>query len=101
MASVSAASRDGGLTKAELAGLAAEFDRVLGIGLADLRPSDLDIKRADVTVSDGEVDALVAQRNQARADRDFARSDGLRDQLVSLGVIVEDQPDGSCTWRWA
>ena len=40
------------------------------------------------------VDDLLAQRTAARADRDFARADALRDQLVGAGVAVEDTPDG-------
>lgn len=100
LAAVSAASRDERLTEPELAGLAAQFDSVLGVGLAELRPSDLDIKRGEVTVSDEQIEALVAQRNQARAEKNFARSDELRDQLFGLGVIVADRPDGSSTWRW-
>jgi cysteinyl-tRNA synthetase len=100
LAAVSAASRDDRLTQAELAGLGAEFDSVLGIGLA-LSVSDLDIKRADVTVNDKEIDVLITQRNEARAEKNFTRSDELRNQLVSLGIIIEDRPDGSSTWRWS
>ena len=83
LAAVSAASRDERLTGPQLAGLAAEFDSVLGVGLTDLRTSDLDIKRAEVTVRDEQIEALVAERNEARAKRNFARSDELRNQLVA------------------
>ena len=38
---------------------------------------------------------LVARRDQARADRDFAGADALRDQLVALGWVVEDTPSGT------
>lgn len=100
LATVSAASRDERLAEPELARLAAEFDSVLGIGLVDLRPSDMDVKRADLTVSDEQIEGLVTERNRARAKKNFARSDELRDQVVGLGAIVEDRPDGSSTWRW-
>jgi cysteinyl-tRNA synthetase len=43
------------------------------------------------------VDALVARRGEARAARDFATSDQVRDRLAALGIVVEDKPDGS---RW-
>jgi len=43
------------------------------------------------------VDDLLAQRTRARAERDFARADALRDQLTSAGVSIEDTPDGP---RW-
>lgn len=41
-----------------------------------------------------EVVALADERARARADRDFARSDALRDQIAALGFLVTDTPDG-------
>jgi cysteinyl-tRNA synthetase len=101
LAVVSAASRDERLTETELAGLAAQFDAVLGIGLLELRPSDFDIKPADVSVPDEQIEDLLAERNRARAEKDFVRSDEIRDRLVGLGVVIEDRRDGSTAWRWA
>ncbi|WP_413574851.1 cysteine--tRNA ligase [Bdellovibrio sp. HCB290] len=46
------------------------------------------IKRADV-------DALVAERSQARANKDFAKSDEFRDKLVAMNISVSDTPEGS------
>ncbi|MBK1785240.1 cysteine--tRNA ligase [Prauserella cavernicola] len=37
---------------------------------------------------------LLAQRKQARADKDFARADAIRDQLTAAGIAVEDTPNG-------
>jgi len=45
------------------------------------------------------IDALVAQRQQARQARDFVRADAIRDQLAALGVVVEEGPEGA-RWRW-
>jgi cysteinyl-tRNA synthetase len=42
-----------------------------------------------------EVLDLVSRRDQARADRDFAGADALRDQLVAMGWVVEDTPSGT------
>ena len=100
LAVVSAASRDEQPTEPELASLAAEFDSVLALGLVDLRTCDLDIKPVDINVSDDQIEALVVERNQARAQKNFAKSDELRELLVELGVIVEDRSDGSSKWRW-
>ena len=100
VAAVVAASRDDRLADGELTMLAREFDAVLAIGVADLSPADLDLKRSDVAISEQEVQTLLAERNAARAARDFARSDQIRDQLASVGVTVEDQPGGGSTWRW-
>jgi cysteinyl-tRNA synthetase len=43
------------------------------------------------------VDQLLDQRQTARAERDFATADRVRDQLARAGVVVEDRPDGP---RW-
>ena len=47
---------------------------------------------------DAAIDALVRERDQARADRDFARADDLRDQLSELGIALEDGAGGT-RWR--
>ena len=44
------------------------------------------------------VEALITQRKAARADKDFATADTIRDQLTAAGVVVEDTPDGA---RWS
>lgn len=44
------------------------------------------------------IDALVATRDQARADKDWQKADEIRDQLTALNVVVEDGTGGS-TWR--
>jgi cysteinyl-tRNA synthetase len=43
------------------------------------------------------VESLLQQRQEARAAKDFATSDAIRDQLAAAGVVVEDRPDGA---RW-
>jgi cysteinyl-tRNA synthetase len=40
------------------------------------------------------VDGLLAERQEARAARDFARADAVRDRLLKAGITVEDTPDG-------
>jgi cysteinyl-tRNA synthetase len=100
LASVIAASRDDRLSDADLSALARQFDQVLAIGLTDLSPADLDLKPKDAAITEREVLVLVARRNAARAERDFATSDRLRDELAAVGVTVEDHPGGESTWRW-
>ena len=54
---------------------------------------------ADATDPDSEaIDALIEQRNQARADRDFATADAIRDRLTAMSVVLEDS-GGSTRWR--
>ncbi|MEN0059653.1 MAG: cysteine--tRNA ligase [Bdellovibrio sp.] len=48
-----------------------------------------------MNVERGQVDELVAQRSQARANKDFAKSDELRDHLAAMGISVSDTPQGS------
>ena len=49
---------------------------------------------------DEEIDQLIEERNQARKDKNFARSDEIRDQLKEQGIILEDTPQG-VRWRRA
>jgi len=59
------------------------------------RRERLALKRAlDVA----QVETLLAERNQARTDKDFAKADTLRDQLAAMGVEVLDTADG-VDWR--
>jgi cysteinyl-tRNA synthetase len=65
-----------------------DFDRVLG-----LRLDTVEAKKPRV-ISD-EVQAIVRERDEARAARDWKRSDKLRDQLIALGFEVRDTPRGT------
>ncbi len=49
---------------------------------------------------DAEVESLIEERKAARAAKDFARSDAIRDQLKEQGIILEDTPQGM-RWRRA
>jgi cysteinyl-tRNA synthetase len=49
------------------------------------------------TISDHEIEALIAQRNEAKKNRDFKRADTLRQQLMEKGIILEDTKEGV---RW-
>jgi len=48
---------------------------------------------------DEEIDALVAQRNAARAARDFGLADQLRDELSTRGIVIEDSAGGTAWHR--
>ena len=47
---------------------------------------------------DEAIDALVAERNAARAEKNFARADEIRDELLAQGIVLEDGAGGT-TWR--
>ena len=55
-------------------------------------------RESAVHSDDAQVEDLIAQRNQARKNRDFALSDKLRDELLRLGVLIEDTKEGT-RWR--
>ena len=46
-----------------------------------------------------DVDALVAERNQSKKSKDFARADAIRQQLDYAGIVLEDKPGGVTEWR--
>ncbi|QYG91453.1 cysteine--tRNA ligase [Iamia sp. SCSIO 61187] len=85
------ATRDPDLTPADLWALLEEADTVLAVDLG-AAPD------ADQTGSDARIDALVAERAAARAAKDFATSDRIRDELAAEGIEVVDTPTGA-TWR--
>ena len=47
---------------------------------------------------DEEIEQLIEERTQARKNRDFARSDEIRDQLKEKGILLDDTPQGT-RWR--
>ncbi len=69
-----------------------DADSVLG-----LMTEQLEAAKGEPVV-DEEIKALVAEREQARKDRDFARADEIRDQLAAQGIILEDTAEGTI-WR--
>ena len=52
----------------------------------------------DEALLDSEIESLIAERDQARQERNFARADEIRDLLKQKGVILEDTPQG-VRWR--
>ena len=70
-------------------------------GVAGLLQDDPEIflKQGGADAPDAaEIDAMIERRRQARADRDFALADEIRDRLTAMNVVVEDGADGS-SWR--
>jgi cysteinyl-tRNA synthetase len=52
---------------------------------------------ATLSFSDADIDALVAERTQAKKSRNFARADAIRNDLLAKGILIEDSKDGV---RW-
>ncbi len=75
-----------------------KMDKVLGLKLDSIERTDLRIRPKSATITKAEIEASLAARKEARAARDFAKSDALRDELTAQGVEVMDgDPLG---WEW-
>jgi cysteinyl-tRNA synthetase len=66
-----------------------ELMEVLGIDIGSSESHDVDAKW---------VEQKISERNNARANKDFATSDAIRDELAEAGVVLEDTKDGT-TWH--
>ena len=86
-------ARDNGASNVQLQPAQAmlrELTGVLGLRLQEKQGSSED---------DAHVNTLIEERNQARKQKQWARSDEIRDQLKAMGVIIEDSKEGT-KWRW-
>jgi cysteinyl-tRNA synthetase len=92
-------------TKQILAGIYGDIkaiSKILGIFL--MSPAVYFEEKKEKGVMDQDVDpekiqALIEERNQARAEKNFARADQIREQLLQLNIILEDGPGGT-TWKF-
>jgi cysteinyl-tRNA synthetase len=82
--------RDPDLTRAALAWAEAE-------GRMDEVSPDVLEKFGAGALSDVDIDALVAERTRAKQQRNFARADAIRKELIEKGILLEDSKDGV---RW-
>ena len=86
---------DAGQKRATLAAM----DAVLGLGVLTLERADLRIRPKSATIAEAEIEAALARRKEARAAKDFAASDALRDELIAAGVEVMDGDPLGWDWR--
>jgi cysteinyl-tRNA synthetase len=76
----------------------AAMDSVLGLNLLTLTRQDLRIRPKAATITEEEIETALHLRKEARAAKDFAKSDAIRDDLIAKGVEVMDgDPLG---WDW-
>jgi cysteinyl-tRNA synthetase len=78
--------------------LIASMDAVLGLKLTHLTRCDLRLRPKAAKLAEAEIETALARRKEARAAKDFATSDAIRDELAGQGVEVMDgDPLG---WEW-
>ncbi len=77
---------------------AAAMDAVLGLDLLGLSRADLRLRPKDAAIGESEIDDALTRRKAARAEKDFATSDAIRDELAAKGVEVMD--GDSLGWEW-
>ena len=74
------------------------MDAVLGLDLFGTSRADLRLRPKAAEITEAEIEGVLVQRKEARAQKDFATSDALRDALTAKGVDVMDgDPLG---WEW-
>lgn len=88
-------------TRAKLANDRRNFlmaGRVLGV--LQERPSEFlkELSGSSEKIDATEIEALIAARAEARKAKDWAKADGIRDQLKTMGIVLEDGPQGT-SWR--
>src|SRR5271165_6807091 len=108
LAAMQGAARELNLAKAsansvKAAGAAATL-RAMGriVGILQQDP-DTYLKRSvgEKTMSDSDIESLLAARQAARAAKNFAESDRIRKQLTDAGILLEDKAGGTTQWRRA
>jgi cysteinyl-tRNA synthetase len=77
-----------------------DLGRVLNLLQADPQAmiTTLRQKAADLKITLAEIEQLIQERTQARKDKNWARGDAIRNQLIELDILLEDTPQGTI-WR--
>jgi len=76
-----------------------ECDKVLGLNLETLSRRDLRIRPKAAHITEAEIETALAARQEARASKDFSKSDAIRDNLIAKGVEVMDGDPLGWDWR--
>ena len=74
------------------------YKDALGV-LQQIRMAKKSLSGVD-SVSEKEIEEFIEQRKQAREEKNWAKSDLIRDELKDKGIILRDHPDGSVTWTF-
>ena len=78
--------------------LIADFDKVLSLGLIEAAENLAEESNVSADVDVAKIEELIAKRAQARANRDWAAADAIRDELKAMHIVIKDGKDGA-TWE--
>lgn len=78
----------------KFADLLLKFDKILGLDMKNAENYLLEFKHEESEELPEEIKALVEERKQARAEKNWAKSDEIRDRIISLGYSIKDTKDG-------
>lgn len=78
----------------KFADLLLKFDKVLGLDMKNAENYLLEFKHEESEELPKEIKVLVEERKQARAEKNWAKSDEIRDRIISLGYSIKDTKDG-------
>jgi cysteinyl-tRNA synthetase len=67
--------------------------------LQETKEEWLDYKKGKIDISETEIENKIKLRNKARADKNYAEADNIRDYLLDKGVLIEDK-DGKTIWKF-
>jgi len=67
--------------------------------LQETKEEWLDYKKGKIDISEIEIEDKIELRNKARADKNYAEADNIRDYLLDKGVLIEDK-DGKTIWKF-
>ena len=77
------------VARGSLSALSKQIRQLMSIFGVDLT------ENAATPIDDERIKTMIDERNQARAARNFKRSDEIRDELKKQGIILEDTPQGT------
>lgn len=86
------------LSPADRRATLARFDAALGLDLTMLSRADLRVRPVAAAIDESAIEAKLGERKEARAAKDFARSDAIRDELIATGIDVMD--GDPLRWDW-
>ena len=77
------------------------FSAATILGMLEENPEDFfkELSSYAESIDADQIEKMIEERTKARADKDWAKADAIRDRLKDMGIVLEDGPDGT-SWRY-